>query len=92
MKRFNPNNPLSTPLYVVEPTLEFTTRFAKLLAKRVQLPVYVANSISLASAGLGGTMEEEMEAFKKVVEAVVERLQSHTNPTEGNVPNGTTAS
>lgn len=72
--KFNPNQPLSTPLFVVEATLEFATRLAKLLAKKVQLPVFVGNSISLASTGLGGTMEEEMEAFKAVVEVLVPRL------------------
>ncbi|KIL90523.1 hypothetical protein FAVG1_06255 [Fusarium avenaceum] len=39
------------------------------------LPVYVTNSISFANAGMGGTVEEEMEAFKTIVQVVVERLQ-----------------
>ncbi|KAK3905927.1 hypothetical protein C8A05DRAFT_12291 [Staphylotrichum tortipilum] len=73
--RYNPTQPLSTALCTVEPTLEFTTRLAKLLARRTQLPVYVGNSISLASTGLGGTVEEEMEAFKKVVEVTLSHLQ-----------------
>jgi len=33
--------------------------------------VYVGNSISFASTGLGGTVEEEMEGFRKVVEIVM---------------------
>jgi len=33
--------------------------------------VYVGNSISFASAGMGGTVEEEMEGFRKVVEIVM---------------------
>ena len=33
-------------------------------------PVYVGNSISFASAGMGGTVEEEMEGFRRVVEVV----------------------
>lgn len=39
------------------------------------MPVYVGNSISLASTGLGGTMEEEMEAFKQVVAVALDKLQ-----------------
>jgi hypothetical protein len=74
-QRYNPTQPLSTALCTVEPTLEFTTRLAKLLARRTQRPVYVGNSISLASTGLGGTVEEEMEAFKKVVEVTLSHLQ-----------------
>lgn len=66
---------MSTPLCTVEPTLEFTTRLAKLLARRTQLPTYVGNSISFASTGLGGTVEEEMDAFKKVVEVTLANLQ-----------------
>ncbi|KAL2256252.1 hypothetical protein VTK26DRAFT_1928 [Humicola hyalothermophila] len=73
--RYNPSQPLSTALCTVEPTLEFTTRLAKLLARKTQLPTYVGNSISFASTGLGGTVEEEMEAFKKVVEVVLSQLQ-----------------
>lgn len=65
---------LSTPLYTVESTIEFTTRLAKLLARKTAKPVYVGNSISFASAGMGGTVEEEMEGFKKVVEVVMEAV------------------
>lgn len=39
------------------------------------MPVYVGNSISLANTGLGGTMEEEMETFKKVVEVTLDKLK-----------------
>src|SRR5690349_14578519 len=61
-QKYNPSQPLATPLCTVEPTIEFTTRLAKLLARRTQRPTYVGNSISFASTGLGGTVEEEMEA------------------------------
>jgi hypothetical protein len=55
---------------------------AKLLARKAQLPVYVTNSMSFANAGMGGTVEEEMEAFKTVVQVVSEKLQlSGTKPT-----------
>ena len=48
---------------------------AKLLARKSQLPVYVTNSMSFANAGMGGTVEEEMEAFKTIVQVVSEKLQ-----------------
>jgi hypothetical protein len=55
---------------------------AKLLARKAQLPVYVTNSMSFANAGMGGTVEEEMEAFKTIVQVVSEKLQlSGTKPT-----------
>ena len=57
-------------MYINESTVEFTTRLAKLLARKTGKPVYVGNSISFANAGMGGTVEEEMEGFKKVVEVV----------------------
>ncbi|KAJ4309957.1 hypothetical protein N0V84_011221 [Fusarium piperis] len=78
--RLNPVQPLSTTLYSSESSVEFTTRLAKLLARRTQLPVYVSNSMSFADAGMGGTVEEEMEAFKTIVQIVLEKLQPSTKP------------
>ncbi|KAF2203095.1 hypothetical protein GQ43DRAFT_447677 [Delitschia confertaspora ATCC 74209] len=66
-----PTQPLSTTLYTQSYTLDFTTRLAKLLARKLAKPVYVGNSISFASAGMGGTVEEEMEGFRRVVEVVL---------------------
>ena len=73
-QRLNPGQTLSTPLYTYEASLDFTTRLAKLLARKAGRPVYVGNSISFASAGMGGTVEEEMEGFRKVVEVVMEEF------------------
>ncbi|KAH6681883.1 hypothetical protein B0J14DRAFT_225328 [Halenospora varia] len=73
--RFNPSQALSTPLYTYESSVEFTTRLAKLLARKTKKPVYVGNSISFASAGMGGTVKEEMEGFKKVVDIVMEEVR-----------------
>ncbi|KAI0472117.1 hypothetical protein GGR56DRAFT_656987 [Xylariaceae sp. FL0804] len=85
--RYNPSQPLSTTIYSAEATLEFTTRLAKILARKTQMPVYAGNSISLASAGLGGTVEEEMEAFKKVVEVALEKLKGVIK-SPATLPNG----
>lgn len=76
VQRFNASQALSTPLFTNEATVEFTTRLAKLLARKTGKPVYVGNSISFASAGMGGTVEEEMEGFKKVVEVVMGKVGS----------------
>ncbi|CAM1510033.1 Fc.00g003680.m01.CDS01 [Cosmosporella sp. VM-42] len=81
--RFDNAQPLSTVLYSSESSVEFTTRLAKLLARRTQLPVYVTNSTSFANAGMGGTVEEEMEAFKTIVEVTLERLQKSVIGSEG---------
>jgi hypothetical protein len=58
-------------LFTPPGTIDFTTRLAKLLARKLKKPVYVGNSMSFSSAGMGGTVEEEMEGFKRVVEVVM---------------------
>jgi hypothetical protein len=76
MQRASPADTLSTPLFTQSNTLDFATRLAKLLAKKLDKPVYVGNSISFASTGMGGTVEEEMEGFRRVVEVVVGLLDN----------------
>lgn len=87
-QRFNPGAPLSAPIYKEEPTFDFATRFAKILVRKTQMHVYVSSSISLASTGLGGSFEEEMEAFRKVAEVAIDKLR-HLMPSAGDSPNGT---
>jgi hypothetical protein len=60
--------PLSTPLYSDLQTVDFATRLAQTIARRTNKPTYVGNSISIASAGRGGNVEEEMESLKKIVQ------------------------
>ena len=88
-QRWNPGQTLSTPLYTYESSIEFTTRLAKLLARKTGKPVYVANSMSFASAGMGGTVEEEMEGFKRVVEVVMDQVTKHGGHQLVNGSNGT---
>jgi hypothetical protein len=71
----NSSQTFSTPLYTNESTIEFTTRLAKLFACKTGKPIYVGNSISFATTGLGGTVEEEMEVLKMVVELVTDELR-----------------
>jgi hypothetical protein len=69
-----PSQPLSTPLFTHSATLDFTTRLSKVLARRTGKPIYVSSSMSFANAGMGGTVEEEMEGFKLVVQVVMDLL------------------
>jgi hypothetical protein len=71
LQRIHPGQTISTPLYTYEASVDFTTRIARLLARKTGKPVYVGNSMSFSSAGMGGTVEEEIEGFKKVVEVVM---------------------
>ncbi|KAK8189829.1 hypothetical protein HDK77DRAFT_482014 [Phyllosticta capitalensis] len=66
--------PISTPLYAQTPTLDLATRLARILARKSGRPTYVGNSTSFASAGLGGSVEEEMEGLARVVEVVTGEL------------------
>ncbi|RDI78787.1 hypothetical protein Vi05172_g11174 [Venturia inaequalis] len=73
--RLNPSQPLSTPLYSMGDTLDFATRMAKLLAKKMGVPCYVGNSMSFAGMGRGGDVEEEMEGFRLVVKVVMGEVE-----------------
>ncbi|KAF2247170.1 hypothetical protein BU26DRAFT_429672 [Trematosphaeria pertusa] len=81
--RISPAETLSTPLFTHSGTLDFTTRLAKVLARKLAKPVYVGNSISFASAGMGGTVEEEMEGFRRVVEVTVGLLDKERDKEGG---------
>lgn len=69
--RYNPTQPLSTPLYTIPQTLDFTTRLAKLLARKTGRACYVGSSVDLTGSVQGGNVEEEMEAFGAVVKVVM---------------------
>ncbi|KZM20452.1 uncharacterized protein EKO05_0006917 [Ascochyta rabiei] len=69
--RTTASQPLSTPLFTHSATLDFTTRLSKVLARRTGKPIYVSSSMSFANTGMGGTVEEEMEGFRRVVEVVM---------------------
>jgi len=69
--RYNPSQPLSTPVYSITHTLDFTQRLAKLLARKTGRACYVGNSASFRDSVQGGTVEEEMEAFGAIVKVVM---------------------
>jgi hypothetical protein len=70
--------PLSTPLYPQTQTLDFATRMAKTLARRTGKPTYVGSSMSFASAGRGGDVDEETAGFKRVLEVVLRAVQGRS--------------
>lgn len=45
-----------------------------MLARRTGRAAYVGCSVSFSGAGNGGTVDEEMEGFRRVVEAVMENV------------------
>jgi hypothetical protein len=69
--RYNPSQPLSTSVYSITHTLDFTQRLAKLLARKTGCACYVGNSASFRDSVQGGTVEEEMEAFGAIVKVVM---------------------
>ncbi|KAH9821963.1 Proteasome assembly chaperone 4, partial [Teratosphaeria destructans] len=68
--RHNPSQPLSTPLYTSASSQDFATRLAKVLVRRTGKLCYVGGGINLRDAAGGGTVDEEMEAFRAVVDVV----------------------
>ncbi|GAB7360017.1 hypothetical protein MBLNU230_g7542t1 [Neophaeotheca triangularis] len=74
--RYNPNQPISTALYTVPSSLDFATRMAKLLARKTKKPCYVSSSINLSGSVQGGTVEEEMEAFRTIVQVVMNEAET----------------
>ena len=66
---------MSTPLYTLPSSIDFATRMAKVLAQRTKRPCYVGSSINLSSAAGGGSVEEEMHAFRAIVDVVTTGLE-----------------
>ncbi|OQO05966.1 hypothetical protein B0A48_10062 [Cryoendolithus antarcticus] len=69
--RYNPSQPLSTPLYTIPSTVDFTTRLAKVLVRKTAKACYVSWSGDLTGGVMGGSVEEEMEVFRGIVEVVM---------------------
>lgn len=73
-QRTSPRSALSTTLCPSQSSEEYATRVAKILATRMDRPVYVGCSIK--SEQLGLTVEEEMEGVRSIVDAVMGRWMS----------------
>lgn len=74
IQRYNPTQPLSTPLFTSSTTIDFNTRLAKLLVRRTKKLCYVGGSVDLSTAAGGGSIEEEMEAFRAIVAVVTQQV------------------
>ena len=48
---------------------------AKVLARKTCMPCYVGSSINLSTAAGGGSVDEEMEAFRLVVEVAMKAVE-----------------
>ena len=64
--RLNSISALSTPLIEDQGSIEFGTRVAKILARKLERPVYVGCSVVLE----GWNVEEEMEGVRGIVESL----------------------
>ncbi|OAL26106.1 hypothetical protein AYO20_10240 [Fonsecaea nubica] len=62
-------NVISTPLATSGSNIDYATRMAKILARKMKQPVYVGCSMDFS----GTTAEEEMEGFAAVVDQIMER-------------------
>lgn len=62
-----------------ESTLEFAVRLAKLIVKRTQRPVYVSSSLALDRMGMGGTVEEVLEAYQAIATPLLPLLPKLPN-------------
>ena len=69
--RFDARNSISTTLATTPGTIEYATRLAKILARRLSGPVYVGCSVSVE----GMTVEEEMEGLSVVVGKALEVVE-----------------
>ncbi|KAK5789171.1 hypothetical protein VI817_008295 [Penicillium citrinum] len=73
-KRTSPKSTISTTIYTSPSSIEYTTRVAKILARRIGMPVYVGCSIDPNALGL--EVEEEMEGLSHIVNLVVEKYEA----------------
>ncbi|KAJ5241466.1 uncharacterized protein N7469_003057 [Penicillium citrinum] len=72
--RTSPKSTISTTIYTSPSSIEYTTRVAKILARRIGMPVYVGCSIDPNALGL--EVEEEMEGLSHIVNLVVEKYEA----------------
>ncbi|KAJ5780033.1 hypothetical protein N7457_005193 [Penicillium paradoxum] len=80
--RTSPKSTISTTLYTSASSIEYTTRIAKILARRFSIPVYVGCSIDPHAMGL--EVEEEMEGLAKIVNVIMEQWEEHKQEKAGN--------
>ncbi|KAL4909826.1 hypothetical protein BDW74DRAFT_173314 [Aspergillus multicolor] len=72
--RTSPRSTISTTLYTTASTEEYATRVAKILARRMGVPVYLGCSIDPVALGL--LPEEEMEGLTSTVDKVMAKWEA----------------
>ncbi|KAJ6121057.1 hypothetical protein N7523_005337 [Penicillium sp. IBT 18751x] len=72
--RTSSNSTIATTIYTSPSSIEYTTRVAKIVARRTKKPVYVGCSIDPNAHGM--SVEEEMEGLRKIVEVIVEKYET----------------
>ncbi|KAK2762110.1 hypothetical protein FQN54_001117 [Arachnomyces sp. PD_36] len=77
--RTKPQEILTTSLYPSPSTIDYATRTAKILARRMSIPVYVGCSVEFE----GTTVEEETEGLKKVIDSVIEKWNERREGQDG---------
>ena len=82
LQRYNPSQPLTTSLYTQPSSQDFSARLAKVLVRRTGKLCYVGGSMNLANAVGGGTVDEEMEAFRAIVAVVAAEVTKARNAEE----------
>lgn len=73
-QRTNSRSTISTTLYTSPGSIDYATRAAKILARRMNVPVYVGCNIDPVVTG--STVEEEMEGFSKMIDTIMRRWES----------------
>ena len=66
-KRTNSANVISTPIFSSGSTIDYANRAAKILARKMTMPVYVGCSMNFS----GLAIEEEMEGLTRIIETVM---------------------
>ena len=72
-QRFQPSDPLSTTLYTVPSSIDFTTRVAKIIAQRTGKPTYIGCSVIFGST----TVEEEIAGIKVAIDGIMGIIQKN---------------
>ncbi|OKL63858.1 hypothetical protein UA08_01115 [Talaromyces atroroseus] len=72
--RTNPQSTISTVLYTSPGSIDYATRTARILARRMKIPVYVGCNIDPVVTG--STVEEEMEGFSKIIDTIMKKWES----------------
>jgi hypothetical protein len=73
-QRTNSRSTISTTLYTSPGSIDYATRAAKILARKMNVPVYVGCNIDPVVTG--ATVEEEMEGFSKMIDTIMRRWES----------------